>query len=86
MPRKGQKQEGATPRNPRRRGAPDPRTVVEEIPFTTPSGKTMIILRTNQMDAYDPPPEEEKGRAKKAKRTTKKAATTKKAGRRRQRG
>ena len=72
MPRTSKK-ERAAPRNPRRRGAPDPETVVEEIPFTTPSGETITILRTNQRDAYDPP-EEEPERPKKVKRTSKKKA------------
>ena len=81
MPRTGQKKGAAPRRNPRRRGAPDPDTVVEEIPFTSPLGETFTILRTNQTDAYDPPPEEE-GRAKKgqAKKATKKAVRPRRRG------
>ena len=79
MPRAGQKRGGAPPKNPRRRGAPDPASVVAEIPFTSPSGETFTILRTDEMDAYDPPPAEVKPETKPGKKA-------KPAGRRRRRG
>ena len=55
MPRAGKKKAAAPPKNPRRRGAPDPESVVEKIPFTSPSGETFVILRTDEVDAYEEP-------------------------------
>jgi hypothetical protein len=44
-------------RKPRRRGLPDPASVVAEKTFTAPSGRRYRILRTTETDPYDAPAE-----------------------------
>lgn len=39
----------------RRRGLPVPQHVIEVIPFTPVEGKPFRILRTTEIDRYDPP-------------------------------
>ena len=40
----------------RRRGLPKPDSVVAEVPFTSPGGRTYRILRTTERDAYETAP------------------------------
>jgi hypothetical protein len=71
MPRAGKKKDGAPPKNPRRRGMPDPENVVKKIPFTSPSGETFVILRTNEVDAYEEPAAKEEKKKEKTRRVRK---------------
>jgi len=47
-----------------RRGMPAPDSVQEVVDFVSPQGVPYKILKTNEMDAYDPPPQSGKKRAK----------------------
>jgi hypothetical protein len=46
------------------RGMPAPDSVQEVVDFVSPQGVPYKILKTNEMDAYDPPPQSRKKRAK----------------------
>jgi len=39
----------------RRRGLPDPRSVVAQTTFQSPKGTRYRVLKTTERDAYDPP-------------------------------
>ena len=39
-----------------RRGLPRPESVVAEVPFTSPGGRSYRILRTTERDAYETSP------------------------------
>jgi hypothetical protein len=43
---------------------PAPDSVQEVVDFVSPQGVAYKILKTNEMDAYDPPPQTQKKRAK----------------------
>jgi hypothetical protein len=43
---------------------PAPDSVQEVVDFVSPKGVPYKILKTNEMDAYDPPPQSGKKRAK----------------------
>jgi hypothetical protein len=47
-----------------RRGMPAPDSVQEVVNFVSPQGVAYKILKTNEMDAYDPPSQTQKKRAK----------------------
>jgi len=43
-----------------RRGLPRPDSVVAEVPFTSPGGRSYRILRTTERDAYETVPAKRK--------------------------
>ena len=47
-----------------RRGMPARDSVQEVVDFVSPQGVPYKILKTTEMDAYDPPPQSRKKRAK----------------------
>lgn len=50
----------------RRPGMPNPDSVREILDFVSPQGVHRKILRTNEMDAYDPVPKPDKKRGSKS--------------------